>query len=480
MPKNDALKALLEITVWIESLNNEGEIRLDNRFAVLRLLDETARPNEIKVLREYFSTAMNSPVHEKRLWIALDGYYTHLSAAYHSVLAGCHDGDKGASSLHALMPLIVARGINAIAGCLKCAAVHYVPVRKEIWEQLAEYYTEAETENFLDDEFELYPGASAVYPVRHQIAGLLLWWASGTGSLKPLQIHLSERLTAHLCRSLVMGAEPGEDSLFYFDLAQPRPPMRYDSETMTHPDLRFIGQGGVRLQIEPLIEKLENGMVPGEVNLGGTYDAASVCEMARRLAANWLDEPPSRRNVRRSITVNMDVVKGFPEVIDLAHHGSSEVSSTTWMAEDISATGFRCVLEITQGAGVKIGTLIGFKPENMQYWGAGIVRRLRRDEQDKLDVGIEILTSRLGGVMLSEEGSFPDFRRSGESPAIWLGRTGPNEGEARVLTKPGTFSENHVLQVYISGKRYTLVPEEQAVKNDDYDLMHYRMIEREA
>lgn len=478
IPKNDALKALQEITVWIESVRSDDDIRLDNRFAVLRLLDEAARPHELKVTREYFSTTAHATLHEKRLWSALNDYFTDLSEAYHDVLVGCRDGEKGASALKELRPLIVARGINATMGRLKCAAVHYVPVDPAIWEQLAEYYTEAESQRCLDDEIELYPGLRAEHTVRHQFAGILLWWASGTGSHKPLQIHLSERLTAHLCRSLVMGAEPGADCLLSFDLAQSIPPVRYNGDMAAHPNLRFIGQGGVRIQLEPLIEKLEKGLVPGEVNLGGTYDAETVCEVIKRLAVNWLSAPPTRRSVRRNINVKLNIARGFSGLIDqvVDGNGADAEGGKIWEAEDISATGFRCSLETASGAWVRVGSLIGFRPENVNHWGVGMVRRLRRDEQNKLDVGVEILTNRVEAVSLCEEGGFLGID---DHPGLWMIRAGADDGEARVLVKPSTFADDRTVQMHTANKRYLLMPHRPVEKGDDYDLMRYRLIERE-
>jgi len=478
VPKNDALKALLEITAWIDSVRSDDHIRLDNMFAVVRLLDEAARPHEIKVTREYFASASQSALQEKRLWAALNGYFTNLAEAYHDVLVGCRDGEKGASALKVLRPLIVARGINATAGRLKCAAAHYAAVDHEVWEELAEYYTEAESQKSLDEPIELYPGVSAEYSIRHQVAGVLLWWASGTGSLKPLQIHLSERLTAHLCRSFVMGAEPGRDSVYSFDLAQTHPPVRYSGELAAHPNLRFIGQGGVRLQLEPMIEKLEKGVVPGDLNLGGSYDAETVCDVAKRLAANWLSAPPARRNVRRNINVNLHIARGFPGLLDRAFEGEGGVGENDkiWVAEDISATGFRCTLDAAVGGWVRVGALIGFRPENVQHWGAGLVRRLRRDERNNLDVGVEIVTNRVAGVRLEESGA----QQGSESLGLWLGLSGSEEGESRVMFKPANFADNRTLQMDMADKRYMLIPMGSVTKGDDFDLMSYRMIEREA
>ncbi len=472
LPRNDALRALTEVTAWLESMREDEDIRLDNRFDVVKMLDETARPHEIKVLREYFTSGVNTPVVEKRQWGALNSYYTNLAAAYHSVLRGCHNGEKGAPALRDLRSMIVARGINAVTGCLKCVAVHYSPVEPALWEQLEEYYTEAETQKFLDEAIELYPGASAKYTIRHQLAGVLLWWSSGTGSLKPLQIHLAERLTAHVCSSLTMGPEPGEDALYSFDLTQPRSPARYSGTAEAHPNLRFIGHGGVQLLLEPLIEQLEQDIVPGEVNLGGSYSADKVCEVARRLASAWHGEALARRQPRRSLDVSLSVVRGYAGVIDVANLAPGQSGdSMVWVAEDVSATGFRCILEAAQGAGLKIGSLIGYRPENVQHWGVGIVRRLRHDDEGKLDVGVEILANRATRVTLGEGPA-----ASGDSFGVLLGSS--ESGDARVLLRPNSVDETHNLVMQMGAKYYRLAPQGLQDKGDDYDLMKYSISER--
>jgi hypothetical protein len=472
VPKNDALKALTEISAWMESVRSDEHMRLDIFFAVMSLLDEAARPHEIKVLREYFTSGVNSPVVEKRQWKALDDHYTHLGEAYHGVLLGCHNGEKGCAAIKEKRALLIARGINAVVGRLKCAAVHYAPVEPALWEQLGEYYTEAETQKCLDEAVELYPGASTQSTVRHQLAGALLWWASGTGSLKPLQIHLAERLTAHVCSGLTLGAEPGEDALYSFDLTQPRSPARYNGSAEAHPNLRFLGHGGVQLLMAPLIEKLEQDTVPGEVNLGGSYAAGEVCEIAKRLSAGWQSEAPARRHARRSLNVNLSVVKHYAGVIDVANLApGKDGDSVVWVAEDVSATGFRCTLEAAQGAGLKIGSLLGYRPENVQHWGAGIVRRLRRDDEGKFDVGVEILANRAARVMLGEGPA-----ASGDSFGVLLGS--PESDDARLLLKPGSVDETHNLVIQLNGKYYNLVPQGLQDKGDDYDLMKYQVSAR--
>jgi len=476
IPRNDTLKLVQEISDWLDSVHNEGEIRLDDRFEVIGLLDQTAHSQVVKLWREFFALDAKAEFQGKRMLKVLGDYHANLVAAYHEVLVGCRDGEKGASSIKNMRPLIVARGINAITGHLKCAAVQYATVADDVWTQLGEYLAEAEAQESLDEPVELYAGGSRQFTVRHELAATLLWWSSGTGSLKPLQIHLSERVAAHVAAGLTLGQEPGEDALVVFDLTQARPPMRYTTDVTAQPSLRFIGYGQVKLQLEPLIAKLEKGVLPGEVNLGGSYDAETVLEVTTRLRTNWLDAPPTRRNARRSLDVNLDIAKGYAGLIDVANLAGKGKGDVAWVAEDVSATGFRCVVDSAKGNGMKVGSLLGFRPENIAHWGAGIVRRMRRNDDGMLDIGVEVLANRAARLKLGEdEGPVT----SGDSFAVQLGQVVPGQEEVSLLLKLGNYAESESLKTQIDGKPYLLVPHALQEKGDDYDLGRYRLMARE-
>jgi len=211
MPKSDALKTLQELTTWIESVREQAEFRLDHQFAVLRLLDETARPFERKLTRDYFSAAALSAFQENRLWLALNEFYAQTLQAYRNVLARYRNGDKGASSLKSMLPLIAGRGISAVTGGLKFAAARHALVEQAIWATLAEFYIHAETQQYLDEPVVLYTGAGAKITVRDEFVAVLMWHASSFGTLSRLHMHLAERLAAHLRKSFTVSVqhEPG-------------------------------------------------------------------------------------------------------------------------------------------------------------------------------------------------------------------------------------------------------------------------------
>lgn len=477
LPKHDALKALQELTAWIESVREQAEFRLDKQFAVLRLLDETARPFERKLTRDYFTATTLAPFQENRLWTVLNEFFKQVLLAYLTVQVRYRNGDKGAASIKAMMPLIAARGISAVAGKLKSAAARHALFDQAIWTALAEFYAHAETQQYLDEQVALYAGSGAKTSVRDEFASVLMWYACSFGTLSRLHMHLAERLTAHLSRNFTVSAQREPGSRFVFDLLHPMSPMRLGAEAAPQPSLRFLGVDKFHQpQIDALLKTLGKNVVPEEVNLGGAYEASAVRVAVLHLAECLASPPPMRRNTRHSIKVSLSVANGFSGVMEQTDIGLNFGSNTSviWQVEDISASGLRCVLPASGAEGVAIGLLVGIKPEKLERWGVGIVRRLTRDPQNNLHVGIEMLANQVTGVGLRERDA------GDEQHALWLDSPGGDASEVDLLTSPDTFSSSRSLHVRLEGKSYLLMPLKLVEKGEDYDLARYRKIEEDT
>lgn len=481
VPKGDAIKALQELTGWVESLRDHAdEFRLDHEVAVLRLLDEAAQPHVRKLLRDYFSLQPLGKFQENRSWTTLNDFFTLSEQSYTNILARCRKGDRNASAVKTQSALLAARGIAAAANRLKLAAVRYALIDPTLWAHLAEIYAYAEVQNFLDELLPLYPGTGINTSVGREFAGVVVWFAVGTGSLSPLHIHIAERLVAHLNKYLTVGEQAAAGSQWVINLTQPTPPMRLNAETTIHPSLRFIGIGEVEGALNNLLKSLEKGMVPQDVNLGGSvYEAELVRDVARQLVARCILPQPVRRNTRRKIKVNLHVANGFFKLLentDIALNFSSE-SNEFWEVEDISATGFRSVTAPSTLDSIKIGSLIGSKPENVASWGVGIVRRLSRDAQNSLHVGVEILANQVIGVAL---GSRDRSSADDDNLALYLNKPNDDSGEAWLLMKPGAFLSNRSFNMSVGDKSYLLLPLGLIESGEDYDLARYRKMEQDA
>ena len=482
IPKNDALNTVQELTSWIESILELAEdFRLDHEFAVLRMFDDAAQPHVRKLLRDYFAMQPVSKFQENRLWTVLNGFYMQSELVYYDVLVRFRNGGRGASGVKPDLALLGARGIAALTGRLKMAAARYALVEPVLWKHLAEFYGHAETNSYQDDAVALYPGIPGNTSPRQEFAALLVWYGVSSGVQNPLQEHISERLISYASKGLQVDGQYNANALFVFDLAQPTPPMRVASDATLHPALRFFSVVEELKQLVSLGKTLEKGIVPDDVNLcGAKYDVELVRDILRKLVDNLTQPLPTRRNPRRKINVNLKVANGFFKMLEQADVGLNFFNPDTaeiWDVEDISATGFRSVIPAAQVDGIKIGSLIGSKPENVPNWGAGIVRRLSRDEKNNMHIGVEVLSTQIVGISLTDRMEADD---ADIQIALYLNRPADASGEAWLLMRPDTFSPNRSLNMELGGKGYLLLPLALVEGGDDYDLARYRRMEQET
>ena len=479
LPKNDAHKMIMELTEWIESVADNADFKLDHQFAIVRLLDETAQPYARKLTHDYFTPQALNKFQENRLWLALDNWSRHTARAYLKVFDRYCGGDKGASAIRTQASLLAARAVYAVTVQLKYICAHYGPIDNTIWSNLAKIYQYAE-QQYLNVPLALYSGMAGSTTVKSELGRLFGWYGCGVSTLKPLYMHLTERIVGQYCTSIDIGVQQDANSLFSFDLDRPAAPVCVRAGIPAHSSMRFVSMAAMQPKLAALIKTLGKGTVPEDLNLGGIYDAELIREAAQYLL-NYLAAPPLRRSTRRGIKVNLNVVNGFTKVVERTDAGLnfSEEQPAHWDVKDISSSGF-CTLLSAQGAdGISIGSLLGVQPDGVQHWGVAVIRRLMRNDANQLHVGAEILASQIAGVALSQSGGGGGGFEDGQ-PALWLrAKQRDSSGEAQLLMKAETFSPYRSLQTRLDGKNYLLIPIGLQEKGSDYDLARFRLIEQE-
>ena len=479
LQKNDAHKMIMELTEWIESVADNADFKLDHQFAIVRLLDETAQPYARKLTHDYFTPQALNKFQENRLWLALDNWSRHTARAYLKVFDRYCGGDKGASAIRTQASLLAARAVYAVTVQLKYICAHYGPIDNTIWSNLAKIYQYAE-QQYLNVPLALYSGMAGSTTVKSELGRLFGWYGCGVSTLKPLYMHLTERIVGQYCTSIDIGVQQDANSLFSFDLDRPAAPVCVRAGIPAHSSMRFVSMAAMQPKLAALIKTLGKGTVPEDLNLGGIYDAELIREAAQYLL-NYLAAPPLRRSTRRGIKVNLNVVNGFTKVVERTDAGLnfSEEQPAHWDVKDISSSGF-CTLLSAQGAdGISIGSLLGVQPDGVQHWGVAVIRRLMRNDANQLHVGAEILANQIAGVALSQSGGGGGGFEDGQ-PALWLrAKQGDSSGEAQLLMKADTFSSYRSLQTRLDGKNYLLIPIGLQEKGSDYDLARFRLIEQE-
>jgi hypothetical protein len=476
LPKNDAYKSLMELTDLVEWVNEHDDFKLDHQFAVLRMIDEAAQPYSRKLSREYFTPFEINKFQENRLWSLLGNYYRQAADAYYTVFDRFCNADKGSISIKAHVPLLTARAVYALICHLKYISIHYGQVDDKTWANLARLYKHAEQLQYLDTPVRLYPGMPGSTSVRCEVCRLLVWYDSGLSTLSPLYIHLAERIVAQYCSAIEIRSELSGAVRLFFDLNNPTEPSRINMDATMHPAMRFIGMPTLQARLEDLMKVLKKNIVPDGLSLGGSYEAKIVVNTVQHLLT-YLAAPPVRRNLRRIANANLNVVNGFDQVVGRTNtHQYNAGNPALWVTKEISVGGFSSILP-SGSDGIGIGSLLGIQPEGMSHWGVAVVRRLLRDDANKLHAGAEILANRVACVYLNQNGG--EF--SDTQPALWLfpKQDDLSSGTQLLLMQADTFSGSQSLKIQLGNKKYLLIPSGLQEKGLDYDLAKFKLIEQE-
>jgi len=477
LPKNDAYKSLMELTDLIESVAELTDFKLDHQFAVLRIIDEAAQSYVRKLTREYFTPFELNKFQENRLWMVLGNFFRHAANAYYTVFDRYCKAEKGSNTIKAQVPLLAARAVYAMVCQLKYISARYGQVDNTIWANLAQIIKHAEQLQYLDTPVSLYPGMTVGTSVKCEVGRLLVWYDSGLSNLSPLYMHLTERIVAQYCSTIDIRAELNGHSRLSFDLNRPDEPTRINMGATTHPAMRFIGMPAMQARLEDLMKVLKKNIVPDDLNLGGNYEAGVVRESVQYLL-DYLIAPPVRRNARRMANVTLNVVNGFDKVVERSNTGLRfNTDPAHWVTEEISAGGFSSALPNGSDS-IGIGSLLGIQPEGLPHWGVAVVRRLLRDDANRLHAGAEILANQVAGVLMNRN----DNEHGDSQPALWLyAKQGELSGGAQLLLmKADTFSTNRSLKIQLDGKNYLLIPSGLQEKGLDYDLAKFKLIEQEV
>lgn len=485
LPANDAFKSLEEITDWIESVMQTEGFRLDQRVEVVKLLDETAQQFQRKLARDYLTAPRLQKFQENRLWSSIFNFWKQLGLAYGKCIQDYHEGAKGGGDVKASLPLLTCRALRALSAQLKWKQMRYGPVDGSIWAAVGKLYAYAESKGYAKRSATLYPGVPGDFSPEQEFLKIMILWVSAPDGLIPLHLEIAERITAHFSSAFFLEKPPRAEGTHWFDLAGGRGPSRLTPAPDAVANARFFGAGKALDQLGQLMQQVEKGVVPESVNLGAAYKPGIVRDVLKHLALNWAAQPPMRKSERHWVKARLSVVSGFERVAENLSEESLSFGDATesWIVENISAGGFGALVPQIKGDWVRVGCVVGVKPEGIDSWGVGIVRRLSRDQQNQGHVGVQTLAKTASVVKLkphdskwvsSAPGEEEDYRT-----ALLLVNS-PETGEALVLLKPGSFSTQQSFDMIAGSDKHLLMPLNLVEKGEDFDLARFRGMRQEA
>jgi hypothetical protein len=477
-PAGDAAKALDEATYWLDSLNHTGGYKVDRRFENIDLVDGAAKSHQRKLSLDYLAMERQQKFRENKLWTGVFGFWKELGDAYLLCVGQSESGTT--SAIRKSMPVIVGRALRALTLQVKWILLRYGTVEPRLWSEISRLYQTAEAGGYADHSVAIYPGSHGMGSVSQEFLKAVMLSASSTDGLTPLKQEIAERTVAHFSGAFVLGPAPSPACPYAFDLAQSRPPFRVIKGTPAAPTLRFFGAGEGLAQLKRLRATLrENGALPKDVNLGGTYTPEMIVSVFDHLAQYWSDQPPARNSERRKTATRITVVPGLTETLDTldpANNDALDFSATesaeSWIVENVSDGGYGAIIPAARSDWIKIGGLIGVQGETSTLWGIGVIRRVGRDEHQQRRVGIQLLTQTAIPVKLARGASDP------MEAAILLSTSPDKNGEVGIVMREGVFNSRDSLEMTVNNKSYLLMPAKMVEGGEDYDWARFKVMQR--
>jgi len=471
------LKALEDLSHWLESASTAEGFKPGDRAQVLATIDEAAQARLRKLSRDYFAAKRPSRYQENLMWTQLHEYWRQSGLAWARALDAMLQAAKGVDPK--LLPLLAVRTLRALATQLKWQHMRYGPIDGAVWGVLNKTYLVAEERGFADGKVAL--GVGGETTPRLEFLRVAMFSASSPDGLLPLEVELAERLVVDLSNGFAFAKEAARELLFWTDLAKPMAPQRAIKKMPETPGLRCFGPGKAVETLQGYITRtLQGRAVPSGINLGGTFDFEVVVEVMQHLALHWDMEPPERRHARHPVKSRLTINHGFQGALEsLGASGSLDFDAgksgaESWIVENVSAGGFGAVVpQAAKGDWLRVGTLLAMQPDGGANWVVGIVRRVNRVSKDEARVGIETV-SRAPQVASFTLGSL------GQHTGLLLPAAVLGSGEVSIALPASIYARGTNLEANIDGKDHVYMPVGGADKGEDYEMLRFREMVREA
>jgi hypothetical protein len=487
LPSHDPYKCLEELAFWLDATRTAEGLKPQRILEIIELLDQAGKPHQRRLTQEYLAAGVRlQKFQEQRIWGSVVEFWRQLGATYEFCLAHTLPGVSGSGAIKSLASTIAARAVRALALEVKWALMRYGPVDPILWSRVGALYSQAESGGYATKTCTVYPGAHGESTVQREYLKALMLAMSATDSLLPRKLELAERLVAQFSDAFVLQREPTKGCHYYVDLLAAKPPARLVAKVTPAANVRYFGPAAAAERVEDLIGAItQSGVVPADVNLGGTYESGVVVEVLKHLARYWAAIPPARRDTRRQAIARIHIVHNFDDVLAIISGESNDLdfqhNIETWTVENESDSGFGAVIPDSASDWLRVGTLLGIKLEDGNAWGVGIVRRLANQANQQRYVGIQTLAK--GGARVK---LFPVDARDvseGGDDAVLLPSSAADStgsGELHLLMRMGTFSPRQSYKMRAYERDYLLVPKALIEGGQDFDMAKFRVMQRAA
>ncbi|MGH8678179.1 MAG: hypothetical protein ACREUQ_07510, partial [Burkholderiales bacterium] len=222
----DSGQALVDLGGWLDALQDLPELKIARKFAVIDMVDRTARDHLDRFTSEYLAAGTVSyDTDDPRPEPAAATFSTLLARAYQHVIMLFQSYSAGWNEVRDRIPLVVGRAMRASALRLKWQLMRYAPVERDMWFTLYQLWAFAEDRGFNGARIEMFVDEEST--VQREFLKPLMLAVSAADSLRPKQIAAAEKIIAHLAERYDLQRHPAKKYHFFVDIDTDKPPARH-------------------------------------------------------------------------------------------------------------------------------------------------------------------------------------------------------------------------------------------------------------
>lgn len=508
---DEPLQALDEIASWLTTIAQAAGLNLATRIAVIRLVDETGQPFEPELIRSYLTQRSHTEFERLRLWQATLHFWERAGHAYRVCADELQRDPKLLRAHRDDFSLLIVRWLRALANQARVQRLRYIPVREELWQALFDAYRVSEAAGCDNQRVIAYPGDTLPTTARQELLCAVMLDTVRPDSILPQQIEIAARITARYADAFLFDTTPKAGCNWAIDLALRRPPELATGVGTLRSSARFFGAGAAMVKIREVMRRLTAEPGTKERRFGEEYAAQEKVVVLERLTRYWGQHPPHRNEKRRSVAAGVAVTTGFaPACLCIPRaqfRGWSKVLNTmdaallarlgitadpvappapdTWTHHDASTWGMGAEIPRAREPNITIGTLCALRSGD-QPWSIGVVRRLYRGGEERMNSGIEVLAKKPAVILLRRVGhggmSVQDWSKASDSTGddylnvILLGASRTETLRHELLLARGEFIAGLVYEAMLGDDKQHFKLEELIERGEDFDRVRFTRV----
>lgn len=509
LPLADVHRAHIEIVRALSSINENKKTPLKERIQVCMYLNEKALGLQNNLCHDYLATANDADADARAYLPTILAFWDEMAVAYQICIRNFAQSPN--SKLWPTIRIIVARAIYHYAMQAKWAHLRYLPVDASVWRNLHRLYLFAEREKFDKTALQLFPDNKVETTCLSEYLQPLMLLLANPESLQPLQINLIDQWLDSWTKSITLETQfRPQRQLYAVNLGDAKP-ARSLRRNMLGEKYRYWGVGLLVVTIDKALEQIKNGELPVRLGLGEECRLPQCLDLIETVQKRWAKKDVQRKHERTSSVKIVHVVQGLEDIIAQLKPGAKvarkpknskadyQVMGYTvggtpmdmntlgdealfqpvleqWIMENESISGFGVTFNPGAQSGIRIGTLIGLKPESTRHFLIGAVRRINKNPASKTYVGIQTLCQTPIPVQLYPLAGAENSTVLAE--AVYLLEMPQAQLARSLLLRRRDFEPGRLLQLKAQGKAYTIRLQQSLEEAEDYHRVSFDVLAR--